>query len=111
MTNIILKIKGSNSVYNKKDNLLYLSPLKVPESSVCVKVSLSLSQNKEITAFLKGARFLGHPVHWEWYEPDVDPHNFQRTFGEFESPSIFEDQQHKETLTHICRVDFSILIK
>ena len=48
-----LKSKGSNSAYIKNDNLLYLSPLKVPKACVYVKVSLTLSQNQRNNSIFK----------------------------------------------------------
>ena len=35
---VILKSKGINPAYIKNDNILYISPLKVPIGSVYVKV-------------------------------------------------------------------------
>ena len=64
---VILKGKGSNFAftYIKNDNLLYITPLKVPIGSVYVKVSLTLSQNKRNNRFLKRCTiFLGHPVEY-----------------------------------------------
>ena len=43
---VFLKIKGSNSTYIRNDNLNYISPLKVFNNSVCLKVSLTFSENQ-----------------------------------------------------------------
>ena len=50
---VILKSKGSNSAYIKNNNILYISPLKVPKGSVYVKVSLTLSQNRRNNSIFK----------------------------------------------------------
>ena len=64
--NVILKMKGSSSAYSINDSLNYISPLKVFNDSVCVKVSLIFSEIKEKTLFSKRCT-----LHWDTLYIDI----------------------------------------
>ena len=61
MTENYSENQGSNSVYLKNYNLLYISPLKVLRGNVYVKVSLTLSQRNN-SILKKVHNLFGHPV-------------------------------------------------
>ena len=61
LTNIFLKIKGSDSAYITNDSLDYISPLIVFNNSVCVEVSLAISENqRNYIIFWNGASCQGN---------------------------------------------------